>query len=211
MYYLAFSADEPITEFSRVPVEFAGAPTPAVEGRSVKLSWTTLTETNNAGFYVQYRRKDGQQGWKRASDHLVPTKAENGTSNGELTYTHRVENLTPGRYSFRIQQKDLDGDLSPSDATSKLVEVGLDERFALESAYPNPMHPGQTVTLKARGVAENDDVQAWLYNSLGQRIRELQVDRGEITFRARALSSGLYFVRLTTGDKTATQSVMLVR
>lgn len=211
MDYLAFSADEPITEFNRVPVEFAGAPTPAVKGRSVNLSWTTLTETNNAGFYVQYRRKDGQQGWKRASDHLVPTKAENGTSNGELTYTHRVENLTPGRYSFRIQQKDLDGDLSPSDATSKLVEVGLDERFALESAYPNPMHPGQTVTLKARGVAEKDDVQAWLYNSLGQRIRELQVDRGEITFRARALSSGLYFVRLTTGDKTATQSVMLVR
>jgi hypothetical protein len=192
-------------------VEFAGAPTPAVKGRSVNLSWTTLTETNNAGFYVQYRRKDGQQGWKRASDHLVPTKAESGTSNGELTYTHRVENLTPGRYSFRIQQKDLDGDLSLSDATSKLVEVGLDERFALESAYPNPMHPGQTVTLKARGVAEKDDVQAWLYNSLGQRIRELQVDRGEITFRARALSSGLYFVRLTTGDKTATQPVTLVR
>lgn len=193
---------------NEVPVEFAGAPTPTVEGRSVQLAWRTLTETGNAGFYVQHRR-EGQSDWTRASG-LVSTKAEGGTASRKLTYEHHIDGLAPGRYRFRVQQKDLDGDVSAGPATA-WVEVGASEGFALEPAYPNPLQAGETATLEARGVSGEEDVRATLYNSLGQNVRSLPVTGGRVEVRAEGLASGLYFVRLTAGERTASQPVMLVR
>jgi hypothetical protein len=204
--YLAFS-EEALTQ-EQVPVEFAGAPTPTVEGRSVQLAWRTLTETGNAGFYVQHRR-EGQSDWTRASG-LVSTKAEGGTASRKLTYEHHIDGLAPGRYRFRVQQKDLDGDVSAGPATA-WVEVGASEGFALKPAYPNPLQAGETATLEARGVSGEEDVRATLYNSLGQNVRSLPVTGSRVEVRAEGLASGLYFVRLTAGERTASQPVMLVR
>jgi hypothetical protein len=204
--YLAFS-EEALTQ-EQVPVEFAGAPTPTVEGRSVQLAWRTLTETGNAGFYVQHRR-EGQSDWTRASG-LVSTKAEGGTASRKLTYEHHIDGLAPGRYRFRVQQKDLDGDVSAGPGTA-WVEVGASEGFALEPAYPNPLQAGETATLEARGVSGEEDVRATLYNSLGQNVRSLTVTGGRVEVRAEGLASGLYFVRLTAGERTVSQPVMLVR
>jgi hypothetical protein len=190
-----------------VPVEFAGAPTPSVDGDDVTLAWRTLSETNNAGFFVQHKREEAS-GWTTASD-LVPTKAEGGTASGEIGYRHEVTGLAPGRYQFRIQQKDLDGDVKAGPAT-KLIEVVGGEEFALKAAHPNPLRAGETAVLDVSGVAE-DMMSATLYNSLGQEVRELSVDGGEITVAPKGLSSGLYFVRLESGENTASQSIMLVR
>jgi hypothetical protein len=190
-----------------VPVEFAGAPTPSVDGDDVTLAWRTLSETNNAGFFVQHKR-EGASNWTTASD-LVPTKAEGGTASGEIGYRHEVTGLAPGRYRFRIQQQDVDGELAAGPAT-KLIEVVGGEEFALKAAHPNPLRAGETAVLDVSGVAE-DVMSATLYNSLGQEVRELSVDGGEITVAPKGLSSGLYFVRLESGENTASQSIMLVR
>ena len=191
-----------------VPVEFAGAPTPSVDGDDVTLAWRTLSETNNAGFFVQHKREEAS-GWTTASD-LVPTKAEGGTASGEIGYRHEVTGLAPGRYQFRIQQQDVDGDLAAGPAT-KLIEVVGGEEFALKAAHPNPLRAGETAVLDVSGVAHAEDVSATLYNSLGQEVRELSVDGGEITVAPKGLSSGLYFVRLESGENTASQSITLVR
>jgi len=190
-----------------IPVEFAGAPTPSVDGGDVTLAWRTLSETNNAGFFVQHKR-EGASNWTAASD-LVPTKAEGGTASGEIGYRHEVTGLAPGRYRFRVQQVDIDGDRSASAAT-KLIEVGAGAGFALDAPAPNPLRSGQTarLTFSAPGA---EDVSAALYNSLGQEVRELSVNGGEITVAPKGLSSGLYFVRLESGEKTASQSITLVR
>jgi hypothetical protein len=72
------------------------------------------------------------------------------------------------------------------------------------------LRSGQTARLSFSAPGA-EDVSAALYNSLGQEVRELSVDGGEITVAPKGLSSGLYFVRLESGEKTASQSIMLVR
>jgi hypothetical protein len=190
-----------------VPVEFAGAPTPTVDGRRVTLAWRTLTETDNAGFFVQHKR-EAASGWTTASDR-VPTKAEGGTASGEIGYRHEVTGLTPGRYRFRVQQVDIDGDRSASAAT-KLIEVGAGAGFALDAPAPNPLRSGQTARLSF-SAPESEDVSAALYNSLGQEVRTLDATGGTVEVEPHGLSSGVYFVRLEAGERTATEQITLVR
>jgi hypothetical protein len=190
-----------------VPVEFAGAPTPTVDGQRVTLAWRTLTETDNAGFFVQHKREEAS-GWTSASDR-VPTKAEGGTASGEIGYRHEVTGLTPGRYRFRVQQVDIDGDRSASAAT-KLIEVGAGAGFALDAPAPNPLRSGQTARLSFSAPGA-EDVSAALYNSLGQEVRTLDATGGTVEVAPEGLSSGVYFVRLEAGERTATEQITLVR
>ena len=196
-----------ITGSETIPVEFAGAPTPSVDGGDVTLAWRTLTETDNAGFFVQHKR-EAASGWTTASDR-VPTKAEGGTASGEIGYRHEVTGLTPGRYQFRVQQVDIDGDRSASAAT-KLIEVGADAGFALDAPAPNPLRSGQTARLSFSAPGA-EDVSAALYNSLGQEVRTLDATGGAVEVEPHGLSSGVYFVRLEAGERTATEQITLVR
>jgi hypothetical protein len=196
-----------ITGSEAIPVEFAGAPTPSVDGGDVTLAWRTLTETNNAGFFVQHKREEAS-GWTTASDR-VPTKAEGGTASGEIGYRHEVTGLAPGRYRFRVQQVDIDGDRSASAAT-KLIEVGAGAGFALDAPAPNPLRSGQTARLSFSAPGA-EDVSAALYNSLGQEVRTLDATGGAVEVEPHGLSSGVYFVRLEAGERTATEQITLVR
>jgi hypothetical protein len=196
-----------ITGDETIPVEFAGAPKPTVDGRRVTLAWRTLTETDNAGFFVQHKR-EAASGWTSASDR-VPTKAEGGTASGEIGYRHEVTGLAPGRYRFRVQQVDIDGDRSASPAT-KLIEVGGGAGFALDAPAPNPLRSGQTARLSFSAPGA-EDVSAVLFNSLGQKVRTLDATGGAVEVAPEGLSSGVYFVRLEAGERTATEQITLVR
>jgi hypothetical protein len=56
-------------------------------------------------------------------------------------------------------------------------------------------------------------VSAALYNSLGQEVRTLDAmgETGTIEVEPHGLSSGVYFVRIESGERTATQQITLVR
>lgn len=195
-----------------LPVEFADAPTPVVEGRDVVLKWTTFTEANNDGFFVEQRAAEAPAASFEAVSRLIESKAPGGISNKALDYAFRLTDLTPGSYVFRIRQRDLDGGLSFSQRTA-VVEVGSAGTFALQPAFPNPLGAGSaTLPFSAD---EGERVTVMLYNSLGQAVRSLEVREGpgggEINVRAEGLPSGLYFVRLTAGDRTTTQPITLVQ
>ena len=212
VYDAALSQQEIMTtmEGDAIPVEFAGAPVPTVDGQDVTLAWRTLTETDNAGFRVQHKR-EGASGWTTANrGALVPSKAGNGGhSNVELGYEFEVTDLTAGRYQFRVQQKDRDGDLAAGPAT-KLIEVGSGAAFALEAPAPNPLRSGQTARLSF-SAPESEDVSAALYNSLGQEVRTLDATGGAVEVEPQGLASGVYFVRIESGERTATEQITLVR
>ena len=116
-------------------------------------------------------------------------------------------------------QKDRDG--TQTKHAPVTVEVGAPSEFALEAPYPHPVHSGQAATLRYR-LAEKATVTLEVYDALGRRVRtlargETQAARGhERSFAAGALSSGVYFVRLTAekqsgGTATKTQKVVVVR
>lgn len=190
-----------------LPVEFAGAPTPAVDGRSVTLTWTTLTEASNLGFYVE-RRRDGESEW--ASSERIEGA---GTSTDENTYRYTVDGLRSGSYTFRIRQVDRDGAESLSQRARATIEA---TGFALEAPVPNPVRAGGTATLRFSIGADGnrsaeDDVQARLYDSLGRRVRRLDPSGARIHVKAGGLASGVYVVHLKAGGRVATQTIIIVR
>lgn len=81
------------------------------------------------------------------------------------------------------------------------------------SAYPNPFNP----TTKVRfNITEETKVKLGLYDVLGNEIMVLlddQMERGthELTLDAKGLSSGVYFLRISSGNFTKAIKVSLIK
>ena len=113
---------------SLLPVELVDF-TATAEGTSIVLAWKTASETNNAGFDVEWQGESGAA-WQALT--FVPGR---GTTAEAQAYTHRVADLGPGLHRFRLRQVDFDG------AAHLLPEIEV--RVALVQAYdfaigPNP-------------------------------------------------------------------------
>lgn len=188
-----------------LPVELA-AFTAVGDAGAVRLSWSTLSETNNAGFNVEMRR--GAEG---AFEKIGFVEGA-GTTQEARTYTFRHEGLAPGIYAFRLQQIDFDG----ASEYSPIVEttVGVPGTHALSSFYPNPFNPRTSFKLT---LARTQQVSIEAFDVLGRRVALLH--EGELTgaqehtfqFDAAALPSGQYLVRVTGEQFVETRSVMLVK
>ncbi len=202
-----------------LPVELAGfeAVTPGDGDARVRLTWRTLSETNNAGFAVEYRRRaaladaDAARGtataWTRAG--FVPGA---GTTTAPQTYGFTLPALPPGAYVARLRQVDFDGAFAYSPVVE--FERALRGTHALSAVYPNPFARTARLTLT---VAEAQDVTVAVYNALGQRVALLH--EGPLTpgrphafaLEAGGLASGVYLVRAVGARFQSTRRVTLVR
>jgi hypothetical protein len=192
-----------------LPVElgsFTGKP----DGQAAVLTWETLSETNNRGFYVEQKVEQEQKtSWEAVGDLVEGA----GTSQSGERYSHRVEELDFGSHTFRLRQVDRDGVDEVLDKRAH-VEVRMSEAYNLQGVYPNPFRSRATIEFAVR---EAQDVTVELYDTLGQRVRVLH--EGEVPgnetvalrFGAGTLSSGVYFVRLRGEDFATAESITLVR
>jgi len=89
----------------------------------------------------------------------------------------------------------------------------IPQKFMLSSAYPNPFNP---VTTFNYGIPYDAYVVIKAFDVRGKEVVELvngQIKEGyhEIVWDASKLSSGMYFVRMTSGDFKAVQKIMFVK
>ena len=200
-----------VTPNSALPVEFGRFAGSADGENAALLEWSTLSETNNAGFYVE-QKVDGRF---QTVSPLVASKAESGTSSESLSYRYRVADLDLGTtHTFRLRQVDVDG--SPTLSEPVDVTLGIAGEYRLE-AYPNPVQSGQQATV-GFAVKERQPVSIELYNTLGQRVRTIYDDTPQVvdeletvTLDIGDLASGLYFVRMRGESFTTTQKLVVVR
>ena len=85
--------------------------------------------------------------------------------------------------------------------------------YSLQQNYPNPFNPSTTIRYS---VPTRSRVNLMVFNALGQQVAVLhdgEVDTGyhEVSFDARALSSGVYFYRLIVGAFNETKRLLLMR
>jgi len=187
-----------------LPVELASLDARA-NGQEVRLTWQTVSETNNAGFEVQ--RKAGQQGaWTRVGSVEgagTTTEAQSYRfTDGDLPY--EADALT-----YRLRQVDTDGSVNFSETVT--VKRGVDEVEIL-GTYPNPARGQATVRY---ALPERRNVSVRLYDALGREVRTLiraeQKGRHERQVDLSSLASGAYFLRLRAGEQTRTQRLTVVR
>ena len=85
--------------------------------------------------------------------------------------------------------------------------------YALLNAYPNPFNPTTTINFS---VPVESDVAIDIYNIQGAKVSSLAnhtYDTGyhSITWNASGYSSGVYFIKMTSGSFTNTQKLMLIK
>jgi len=97
---------------------------------------------------------------------------------------------------------------------SKLTEVQpTPDKFGLDSAYPNPFNP---TTIISFGLPFDSEISIQVYNLQGRVVETLasgymQAGNHSVTWNADNFSSGVYFVKMTTGNHISTQKLLLVK
>jgi hypothetical protein len=188
-----------------IPVELSSF-TGSVKAGSITLSWTTATETNNRGFEIQ-RKNASNSTWLTIG--FVQGK---GTSAETQSYSFSDENLSSGKYSYRLKQVDFDGTSEYSNVVT--VDIGSPLSFDLSQNYPNPFNPSTTINFT---LPERTNVSIKVYNILGSLISEIINEVKEpgsysVNFNANVLSSGIYIYKLSTGTgKEMTRKMTLLK
>jgi hypothetical protein len=105
-------------------------------------------------------------------------------------------------------------------ATSVESGTSVPYTFALEQNFPNPFNPITTIGYSVPGVggqgARVGDVRLAVYDMLGREVAVLvnearQAGSHEVRWDASALSSGVYYCRLTAGDRVETRMMTLLK
>jgi hypothetical protein len=180
----------------------------------VKLDWTTVSEVNNYGFYVE-RRTSNEAGFTELPGSFVPGR---GTTNAPHEYSYTDDNADPGDQYYRLRQVDLDGTIDYSDSIRVIVSASagqssIPKNYVLYQNSPNPFNPS---TMIHYGLPKSSFVTLTVCNTLGQLVAQLVNERQDAgfhdaVFRADNLSSGMYFCRLQASDFVATTKLLLLR
>ena len=182
-----------------------------LNGRDALLSWQTASETNTAGFEIQWSDREGAKGEERMWQTLAFVEGS-GTTEQPQTYRYRIEDLVPGPHTFRLKQIDFDGTFEYS-AEVEIV-VDLTHAFVLTQPYPNPFNSKVSFSLM---VKRRQAVTVAVYDVLGRQRRvlfqgEMAAEQAQvIKFEAGYLPSGLYLIQAVGETFIATRSVALAR
>lgn len=163
-----------------------------VNRNDVSLSWGTVWELNNSGFRIE-RKSEKESNWKEAG--FVQGY---GSVNEEKHYVFRDINLIKGKYQYRLQQIDYNGNFEYHSLPGE-VTIGSPGKFEISQNYPNPSNPKSKidfnlpfdaqVTLKVYDITGKE--AAVLVNSF------LESDYHSAEFDGSNLASGVYFYRIT--------------
>jgi hypothetical protein len=213
-----------------LPVELISF-TAIFTGQSVELKWTTAIELNNHGFEVERKRLDHRPigSLNQSADESmnqwtgIGFVEGNGTTHVPNEYSFTDNNLSGGKYSFRLKQIDRDGKFS----YSQEVEVTINNSpaiFALDQNYPNPFNPSTTIGFT---LLKSGHTTLKVYDAIGREVATLvneYLESGILHQRlfsakggsasggdAGGLTSGVYFARLTSGGLHLHKKLLLVK
>jgi surface protein len=213
----AFSEFVLASDSNPLPVALAGFEGQVVNGAAIRLTWQTVSETDNAGFRLQ-RMVDGE----RPVDGEAPNGTGGvwtqigfvegaGTTSEPQSYQFTDEALPYGadRLTYRLQQVDTDGTTSLSPEIIIRRTIGA---VNLLSPFPNPAHKQVTIRYAVPKAAK---VAIRLYDVLGRKVQTLvegpATGRTELQWDVSGLPSGTYFLRLQAGSEVKTQRLTIVR
>jgi hypothetical protein len=193
-----------------LPVELAGFEAGLNDDAAV-LRWRTASENGNAGFAVERRAYTGDAGtpagWTRVG--FVGSKAAGGTTAEARRYRFTDAGLPfeADSVQYRLRQVDVDGAASFSAPVTVRRPV---DRVRLLGTAPNPVRRSARVRYM---LPDGTEARLELYDVLGRRVRSLRAagsGRAEAVLDVDGLTAGVYFLRLTAGDRVRTRRLTVV-
>ena len=170
----------------------------------VNLKWSTATETNNRGFYIER----SVAGNKFTNIGFVNGK---GTSSEKSYYTFADKNVPSGSVTYRLKQVDFDGTYKYTGEITLNITGPVE--FSLGQNYPNPFNPNTVIKFS---VPTEGMFTLSVYNAIGQKVAVLvneitKAGHHEVVFDASKLSSGVYFYKAESGKFSAIKKMMLLK
>jgi hypothetical protein len=135
----------------------------------------------------------------------------NGTTSESHSYSLVDDNLSTGKYSYRLKQIDLDGSFTYSNEIE--VDLTLPQSFSLEQNYPNPFNPTTSIKYQVSNIS---NVSLKVYDIIGNEIATLvnEIQPAgiyEVNFNASSLPSGVYFYKLQASSFSETKKMLLMK
>jgi hypothetical protein len=171
----------------------------------VQLNWTTATETNNSGFYLER---------KTAEDfETVAFIQGKGTTTEKQFYTFSddISSLNSEKFYYRLKQIDYDG----SFAYSNIIEVdnNMPVEYNLAQNYPNPFNPSTRINYQ---IPADGFVSLKVFDILGNKVATLINEHQaagsyEFNFDGSSLSTGVYFYQLNVNEFTSVKKMLLTK
>ena len=169
----------------------------AVSGKTVGLTWQSLTETNVKGYRIE-RSSDGGTNYTPVA--VVSAK---GNSNAAVNYGYNDNGLTDGKYLYRLVILDKSGTLKSS--SSVAATISGQGQFLV---YPTVIKAGQNVTVKT---SETGDVTIHVFDGTGRLVKQQRINsNGQFTIATSNLSTGVYTVKIVSASGNVSQSRIMV-
>ena len=173
------------------------------QNSSINLTWQLFDNSNPANIYRIYRRMD-----KPDSTFIMIYEGPSGV----LSYTD--DHLVKGaNYYYYIVAVDGNGISSNPNYTIASVPVKtilnvnsgseVVKEYTLQPNYPNPFNPETNIKFS---IPSGSNVRLTVFNSLGQKVKELvnsykEAGSYEVKFSGKDLASGMYIYKLDAVSK----------
>lgn len=171
-----------------------------------KLSWTTASENNNAGFEVQ-RSIDGRT---YEPIGFVHSLAANGNSSAQLNYSFTDATAGGPKHYYRLKQMDVDG----RGKMSSIVLIRSEKSLGLSiaGAYPNPANGTLNIWIespqKTNASVQIVDAGGRVAASQNNMVQE---GASNIPIDLTRLSAGVYVVRIRCDGECGSASIRIIK
>ncbi len=164
-----------------------------IDEYTVHLSWSTESETENAGFSIQ-RQFEKEEPFLLANFTSNPELQGQGSTTERHDYHFTDYPVRPGIYTYCLSDHSYDGEVT----THIHKKVRVPFKLSL-SPYPNPFNSTFHVPLR---LPEQQKVSLEVINLRGQTLiheaRTLDAGKHEIPVRMERYHSGIYILRVNT-------------
>ncbi|WP_172798126.1 LamG-like jellyroll fold domain-containing protein [Pontibacter akesuensis] len=177
-----------------------------LQGPQVVLDWETMSEINTKDFVIE-RSADGQE------FTAIGTVAASGTTQNRVSYTFTDADPLKGvsYYRLRINKTDV------AYTYSNIVQI---ENQTLNASkfivYPNPITEGE-VTINVTNLIGGEEVLIRMSEVAGKTLLQEKAvvnPDGTLSFKLlmpQELQPGIYLVSITTGKKSLSRKVLVIR
>lgn len=206
-------------EGGTLPVELSSFSASTNAYNNAEISWVTQSETAVCGYHL-FRGQSSQFDAAALISPLIP--ATNTSQQQVYAFTDQ-EALEPGTYFYWLQVSNLDGSESYHGPVTLAIENGNNSgtpsiplKTDFTSIFPNPFNPSTQISYCLN---KAEDVNFHIYNKRGQLVRSFILGtKGAGEWRqpwdgkdkdGRAVSSGIYFIRMQAGKDSFTRKAVL--
>ena len=202
-----------------LPVELTSFTADNSRAGEITLNWVTESEIENLGFILE-RGAESEDGttaeWTEIASYITDEALRGqGSVTYRTVYTYTDKSVELGvPYDYRLADVSYAGEKVYHALNVLGVAVTeIPEEFALFPAYPNPFNPETVIRYQ---LSADSDVSLQIYDVKGQMIETLlnkTQDPGfyKVNWKPNNLPSGVYFCKLTIGDRASTQKLILLK